>query len=356
MRQSEAILAVSPYRCPVAHRSISDEEPVFWMGGRLAYDLQEISPDPNSLDNSGFWAVSTTFEGKWTCARFASVVEAPLPAVTEKWQPIRSSWKSSLTEEKYLDYVREIQSQISQGWVYQVNACRELVTASDRKTLLPLMHAILAHNPAPFASYLRLPDLEIASASPELFLERENGVLISAPIKGTKPPGSDEIEFGAKDKAENIMIVDLIRNDLGRISKTGTVSVPRLLETQPHPGLSHLVSYVQGEIKDGIGWSGISSALLPPGSVSGAPKSSAVATISLLEGQPRGPYCGVLGWIEDDRALLSVAIRIFWSVRDGFLRFGSGSGITWSSDPAGEWEETELKSRRLIAIASGDIL
>ena len=258
-------------------------------------------------------------------------------------------------QEEYIQYVREIRDQISKGWVYQVNACRELATDFSADSLLPLMHAILRHNPAPFASYLKLPGIEIASASPELFLKRERGVVTSAPIKGTKPPEMDDVEFGSKDQAENVMIVDLIRNDLGRICKTGSVHVPRLLETQSHPGLSHLVSYVEGSLRDDVGWAEISAAMLPPGSVSGAPKSSAVRSISQLEGQERGPYCGPLGWVENDQALLSLAIRIFWTKHDGFLRFGTGAGITWSSSPEGEWEETQLKARRLMAIAGGEL-
>lgn len=336
--------------------SISAEEPLFWMGGRLAYDLQEISHDPSSLDDSGFWAVSATFEGEWTCARFGRVLDSPLPFFGQTWSPVGNSWTSSLGRDDYIDYVQKIREQISQGWVYQVNACRELSTQFSAGSLLPLMHQILTHNPAPFASYLKLPGIEIASASPELFLKHKAGIVTSAPIKGTKPPEMDDSEFGDKDKAENVMIVDLIRNDLGRISKTGSVHVPRLLETQSHPGLSHLVSYVEGSLRDGVGWSEISTALLPPGSVSGAPKSSAVKTITDLEGQKRGPYCGPLGWVENDQALLSLAIRIFWTMRDGSLRFGTGAGITWGSSPEGEWEETELKARRLIAIANGGIL
>jgi len=325
------------------------------MGGRLAYDLQEISHDPSSPDNPGFWAVTANFEGEWTCARFGAVVDAPLPPIDEPWTPVGNSWKTSINQSDYIDYVQKIREQISQGWVYQVNACRELSAEFSGSSLLPLMHQILRYNPAPFASYLRLPEIEIASASPELFLERQAGIVTSAPIKGTKPPEMDGLEFGTKDRAENVMIVDLIRNDLGRICKTGSVHVPRLLETQSHPGLSHLVSYVQGSLRDGISWSEISEALLPPGSVSGAPKSSAVKTITDLEGQRRGPYCGPLGWVENGQALLSLAIRIFWTQRDGSLHFGTGAGITWSSDPEGEWEETQLKARRLISIANGEI-
>lgn len=325
------------------------------MGGRLAYGLTEISHDPAALDSPGFWAVFSTFEGEWTCARFAQVEDGPLPPVDKLWDPTPNSWKSSLSEKDYLVYVNEIQNQISQGWVYQVNACRQVSVPMPNQSLLPLMHEILKKNPAPFASFLRLPSIEIASASPELFLKRDSSLVTSAPIKGTKLPGSDEIPFGSKDTAENIMIVDLIRNDLGRICKTGSVNVPRLLETQSHPGLSHLVSYVEGSLREEITWQEISAGLLPPGSVSGAPKSTAVATIERLEGMNRGPYCGVLGWVEEQQALLSLAIRIFWSQNDGMLRFGTGAGITWDSDPEAEWAETELKANRLIAIANGEI-
>ena len=151
------------------------------------------------------------------------------------------------------------------------------------------------------------------------------------------------------------MIVDLIRNDLSRICKEGSVDVSRLLGVEEHPGLFHLVSDVVGTLRDGISWPEIAQAVLPAGSISGAPKSSAIKLIASNEGA-RGPYCGLLGWIEkrgsDISGELSVAIRIFWK-EDNKINFGTGAGITWGSDPAAEWEETELKARRLIAIADG---
>lgn len=345
---------MAPYGYEVDLLTLPDDEPLFWMGGRLAYDLLEISDDPACLDKPGFWAVSTTFEGAWTCARFGTVLDSPLPPVGSKWQKLSRPWLTSISRLAYIAYVEEIQRQISQGWVYQVCACRELLTTlDDDSSLLGLMHEILVHNPAPHASYLRLPQLEIASASPELFFARNNAHVTSSPIKGTKKMASPE--FGIKDIAENIMIVDLIRNDLGRICQPGTVTVPRLLVTETHPGLTHLVSDVSGTLLHDVNWSQISAALLPPGSVSGAPKSTAITTIEDLEGQPRGPYCGVLGWSQGNQALLSVAIRIFWNEGDGLLRFGTGAGITWESDPLQEWEETQLKAERLTAIAGGSI-
>jgi para-aminobenzoate synthetase component 1 len=213
-----------------------------------------------------------------------------------------------------------------------------------------LFSEILKNNPAPWASYFQIPELMIASASPELFLSRNGSTIKSSPIKGTQPMHSQE--FGAKDQAENVMIVDLMRNDLGQICKSGTVEVPRLLSSEEHPGLQHLVSDVQGELLDDILWSEIINALSPPGSVSGAPKSSAVQVIGENE-IARGPYCGALGWIEGNQAVLSVAIRTFW--KDTDINFGTGAGITWGSNASAEWEETELKARRLISIAGGEL-
>ena len=351
MRQSETKGCLRAYRYGV---EMTEDLPLFWMNGRLAYDLLEISSDPAALDTGGFWAVSTTFEGEWTCARFGSVIDAPLPNSEGAWQKLSSKWESSIDRDGYLNYVLEIQRHIAEGWVYQVNACRQLQTAiADDKDLLSLMQEILRSNPAPFASYLRLPDLEIASASPELFLARKGLTITSGPIKGTNVAG--DINFGDKDKAENIMIVDLIRNDVGKISEPGSVHVPRLLAPELHPGLTHLVSDIQGTLRKRLSWSDIGAALLPPGSVSGAPKSSAVKVIQANEDQPRGPYCGGLGWVEGDQANLAVAIRTFWKTGDGLLRFGTGAGITWGSDAAKEWDETVLKAARLISIAGGVI-
>lgn len=216
--------------------------------------------------------------------------------------------------------------------------------------------ALLARgNPAPYAGTIRLPrhGVEIATASPELFLRRTGSVIESGPIKGT---GRTEADLLDKDHAENVMIVDLVRNDLGRVCATGTVTVPDLCVVEKHPGLVHLVSTVRGELPADTGWPALLAAAFPPGSVTGAPKSSALKIIEALETAPRGPYCGGIGWVDADRttAQLAVGIRTFWTDRDeGVLRFGTGAGITWGSDPEGEWRETELKAARLLAVASG---
>ena len=318
----------------------------FWMANRLATDCVEISNDPTCLDRAGFWAVVNTFEGKWICARFANVIDSPLPI--SNWQGVSTAWQSSQSQEHFESNVDLIKQRIAQGDIYQVNLCRVLTADSDQ-SLLGLAGKLQQANPAPFASYLKLPGIEIASASPELFLERKGEVIKTTPIKGT----SKIDNFGDKDRAENVMIVDLMRNDFGAICEPGSVDVPRLLASESHPGLFHLVSDVTGRLQKGLNWNQILSSLLPAGSISGAPKSSALKVINEIEKTDRGPYCGVIGWIDNNQALLSVGIRIFWSVEDGKINFGTGAGITWQSDPNSEWEETQLKAKRLIAIASG---
>lgn len=324
-------------------------QPVFWMRGRLATDLIEVSDNPSCLDDGGFWAVTTTFEGAFLAAKFATVTTADFPE--SEWIPIHSEWSSTPARNGYVQYVEKVRELIAQGWVYQVNACRQLSVDTSNSNLRGLFSRLLRDNPAPWSCYLEIPGVNIASASPELFLSRSGSRVKTSPIKGTAPLGTQG--FGNKDQSENIMIVDLMRNDLGMICKSGSVEVTRLLAAEVHPGLVHLVSDIEGELRANISWAQIFKAISPPGSVSGAPKSSAVQVISQNE-NPRGPYCGALGWVQGDRAELSVAIRIFW--KDEKLNFGTGAGITFSSNAQDEWDETELKFARLTKIAGNQDL
>ena len=194
------------------------------MGGRLAYGLDEISTDPADLDKPGFWAVTSTFEGEWICARFSHVIDSVFPNFENEWSTPVGKWNTSQSEAEYIDIVKQIQERISLGWVYQVNACRQLAISIELgRSLAPLMLKLLVKNPAPYASYLQLPGVSIASASPELLLKRNGSHVLSAPIKGTMAPTATPVEFSVKDQAENVMIVDLIRNDLGRVCIPGSV-------------------------------------------------------------------------------------------------------------------------------------
>ncbi|MDX2293471.1 MULTISPECIES: chorismate-binding protein [Streptomyces] len=337
-----------------------DLAPLARFGGLVATDLRDVTHDPEALDSAGFWAVCADFEGRLTCARFGDVRRAPVPpAVPGAWSgPRPGDWTSSLDRAAYTAGVRKVREHIARGEVYQANLCRVMSAplpdpaAADVDALTALL---AAGNPAPYAGTIRLPahGVEIATASPELYLRREGGRVSSGPIKGTGRTADDLLP---KDHAENVMIVDLVRNDLGRVCETGSVAVPALCDIEEHPGLVHLVSTVSGVLREDAGWPELLAATFPPGSVTGAPKSSALRIIEALETAPRGPYCGGVGWVDADsgHGELAVGIRTFWIDRpQGVLRFGTGAGITWGSDPEREWEETELKAARLVAIASG---
>ena len=326
----------------------------FWMGGQLATQLEEISNDPAVLEDGNFWAVLITFEGQMTFARFSEVREEAAPV--SSWEEIKTPWQTSCDRASYIDYVNEIKEEIASGGVYQVNACYELSNGLSQpvESLLGLFSEITKKNPAPFAQYLRLPEIEIASATPERLISRAGSEISTSPIKGTIR--SDQDSFGEKDRAENLMIVDLMRNDLGKICESGSVAVSELFRVEKHPGLSHLVSDVRGSLRPRSTWGEIFQALTPAGSVSGAPKSSALRIIQKHEGKKRGPYCGAIGWVHGDQAELAVGIRTFWRADKDVLHFGTGAGITWASDASAEWEETRLKANRLLTIAGGEIL
>jgi para-aminobenzoate synthetase component 1 len=326
-----------------------------WFGGTLATGLREVRHDPAALDESGWWAVALTYEGHLTAARFEDVRPAGLPAAS--WPGIApQAWQSSMDQAAYVAGVDAIREHIAAGEVYQANLCRvlsaPLPAGSDVAGLASLL---AAGNPAPFGGFVRLPEqgVHVATASPELFLRRRGSTIESGPIKGTGRTAADLLP---KDEAENIMIVDLVRNDLGRVCVPGSITVPHLLSLEQHPGLVHLVSTVCGQLQPGTSWAQIFAATFPPGSVTGAPKSSALRIIDGLETAPRSVYCGAIGWVDADvgTAELAVGIRTFWAESDT-LRFGTGAGITWGSDPYGEWAETELKAKRLLEVAAQEV-
>ncbi|WP_454857222.1 chorismate-binding protein [Promicromonospora soli] len=363
--------------------------------GRIATDAVEcvdVRADPERLA-TGTWFVVADFEGRARAWRFAQVHDAEAvpdagasPATT--WHgPARDAWTSSMDRAGYEAAVSRVREHVRDGDVYQANICRVLsaplaapsggspsgAVPSDtrpgtRPTTEPDARALAARlaagNPAPHAAAVHVPaaagldPVWVVSASPELYLSvrHEPGVgtiVESGPIKGTArtPDGLTD-----KDRAENVMITDLVRNDLQTVCRPGTVEVTSLLAVEEHPGLVHLVSRVRGTLSDDVArsgelWRHLLDGTFPPGSVSGAPKSSALRIIGELEPVPRGPYCGAVGWVADGEASLAVGIRTFWWA-DGVLRFGTGAGITWGSDPTAEWHETELKAERLVALAS----
>jgi para-aminobenzoate synthetase component I len=328
-------------------------QPLAVVGGRVLTGLVDVTSDLAALEGRGLWAVVLPFDGEPVLAQFAEQRPArPWPG--PPWRgPDREAWTSSLDRAGFCAGVDAIRAAIAAGDVYQVNLTRRLsAPLPDGADVAALGAALGEGNPAPYSAVVRVPSVgcHVASASPERFLRRDGDRVASSPIKGTAP---DPSAFLAKDRAENVMIVDLVRNDLGRVCEWGSVEVPSLCAVEQHPGLVHLVSTVTGRLRPGVTWGDIVAATFPPGSVTGAPKLAALEHIARLETAPRGVYCGVVGWVDADarQGELNVAIRTFW-VEDGWLHLGTGGGITWDSTPAGEWAETELKAHRLLAVAS----
>jgi para-aminobenzoate synthetase component I len=329
-------------------------------GPVVARGVLEVRHDLTGLDR-GFWAVVVAFEGGVTAVRFAQVGREGEPGCRAPWPPLDREWHSSLDQAAYLAAVAEVRRRIAAGEVYQVNLCRVLSHRLGPQADLDGLARLLAQgNPAPHAARIHVPEVELdlVSASPEAFLVRDGSRLESRPIKGTAGTLAGMLP---KDYAENVMIVDLVRNDLHHVCRAGTVRVERLCAPEAHPGLVHLVSDVSGELREDASWADIFAGTFPPGSVSGAPKSSALTAIGDLEAAARGPYCGAVGWVDGDRgrAELAVGIRTFWAEHDRagqrWLRFGTGAGITWGSQAQAEWEETQLKAARLIGLASGRV-
>jgi para-aminobenzoate synthetase component 1 len=267
--------------------------------------------------------------------------------------------------------VEAIREAIAAGQIYQANLARRLETPFDADPW-PLYRRLRTGDPALFAAYLDLGPTDdgapraIVSASPEPFLATaSDGRVASDPIKGTRARGrtreddrtlARELLCSAKDRAENVMIVDVLRNDLGRVCRPGSVRVPRLCRLERTAAVQHLVSTVTGQLAAGRDVFQLLAAAFPGGSITGAPKIRAMEILERLEPVRRGPYTGALGWLGPDGALrTSIVIRTF--VADGRrLTFHVGGGITWRSDPDAEWAETVAKaSGPLMAIGGREV-
>jgi para-aminobenzoate synthetase component 1 len=258
------------------------------------------------------------------------------------------------TPASYAAKVDRLREEIARGNVYQVNLTRleRWAFEGDLRELARRLHAV---DPAPFGALVAGPEGTIVCASPERFLRLDGGALEAWPIKGTAPrhddPELDEAEAqrllaSDKDRAELTMIVDLLRNDLGRLARLGEVRVdpfPALLRCA---AVHHLVATVRAQLPAPVSLRALLAAVFPGGSVTGCPKLAAMALIRELEPAGRGPYCGALGWLRHDlgRFDLALPIRTAFAGRDE-LAFGVGGAVTWDSDPAAEYEETIHKAR-----------
>jgi para-aminobenzoate synthetase / 4-amino-4-deoxychorismate lyase len=263
-------------------------------------------------------------------------------------------WRWTPTPAGHASVVEACRERIRAGDLFQANLCMRLEGRIDGDAL-DLFAAAAGALPTDRAAFVAGPWGTVASLSPELFLTRTGRTVRSAPIKGTRPADRQaELEASAKDRAENVMIVDLVRNDLGRVCRPGSVRVAALAEVRPHAGVWHMVSEVEGELRDGVGDGDLLCATFPPGSVTGAPKLAALDVIAELESTGREAYTGAIGFASPLAGLeLSVAIRTF-EVRGPRIWLGAGGGIVADSRGAEEAREAAAKAAPLLAAIGAD--
>jgi para-aminobenzoate synthetase component 1 len=267
-------------------------------------------------------------------------------------------WTSNFTRASYERMVREVIERILSGDIFQANVAQRFeAPVPDGFDHFGFYRRLRMLNPAPFSAYLAHEDFTIASASPERFLKVEGDRVETRPIKGTRRRFADAVldAFQAlaltesrKDRAENVMIVDLLRNDLSKVCVPGSVQVPQLCGLETFASVHHLVSSVIGCLRDGQGAVDVLAAAFPGGSVTGAPKVRAMEIITEMEGHARGPYCGAIGYIGFDGTMdTNIVIRTA-GFRGGSCVVQAGGGITTASDPASEYDETLDKARAIF--------
>jgi para-aminobenzoate synthetase component 1 len=287
-----------------------------------------------------------------------SLFRDPPPAAVRPPFRVLGQPKPDLTRAAYGRAFERVKSYILEGDCYQVNLARRFSApaAGDPWSGFRELRQL---NPAPFSAFLATPFARVLSSSPERFLQVRRGRVQTKPIKGTRPrghtPGADfalarELAGSLKDQAENLMIVDLLRNDLGRVCTPGSVRVPKLFDVESFATVHHLVSTVTGRLAPGEDALSLLRACFPGGSITGAPKIRAMEVIEELEPQRRGIYCGAIGYIGFDGSMdTSIAIRTLVQ-SDGSVRFWSGGGIVHDSQADAEYQETKDKAAALLRL------
>ncbi len=280
----------------------------------------------------------------------------PLPLIAEKFDT--GEWKSNLTNIAYESAVARVIEYILAGDIFQANiAQRFALDLGPRFDRYGFYRRLREVNPAPFSAFLEMGGFAIASSSPERFLKIFNGKVEARPIKGTRPRGANSEQDAAlalalmqseKDRAENVMIVDLLRNDLSRVCRDSSVDVPLLCALESFASVHHLVSTVTGILRPGLGPVDVLRAAFPGGSITGAPKIRAMQIIAQLEPHIRGPYCGCLGYIGFDGSMdMNIAIRTI-AMNAQQAVFHTGGGIVADSTPRDEYAESLDKARALF--------
>ncbi len=340
-------------------------------GWLVSQGLPAVNPDDRSARaakraddlmaavSSGAKTVQKTVHGA-SNGKFAPTPHGTAHGLTAPQFDTRLSreWIGSFDSTGLQTAVSAVREYIAAGDVFQVNIAQRLIRLAACSSI-ELYLALSQQSPAPFAGYFDGGDFQIVSSSPERFLkvDRERWVE-TRPIKGTRPRGKTDAQdellyrelYGSeKDRAENTMIVDLLRNDLSRVCESNSIEVPQLCEVEKYPQVHHLVSVIRGRLRAGVDVTDLLAATFPGGSITGAPKVRAMEIIAELEPTSRGPYCGSLGYISlDGSSDWNILIRTIMA-KDGWWQFNVGGGIVYDSVPQQEEEETWTKAKGMVA-------
>ena len=267
-------------------------------------------------------------------------------------KPLGTVLKPKICREKYIEDVEKIKEYISNGVTYEVNYTYPIDVRTNLDGI-ELYEAILPKQKTPYNAFIKTPKLNLLSFSPELFFRLKGRKIFTKPMKGTisrgKNPKEDILQKDflyndIKNRAENIMIVDLLRNDLGQISKAGSVEVTKLFDIEKHPTLFQMTSEIQSELEDDITLYDVFKAIFPCGSITGAPKVSTMKVIKELEPFNRNIYCGAIGFVSPEGPEFSVPIRILYGKNNSYT-YHTGGAVVWDSAAEDEWEETITKSK-----------
>lgn len=326
-----------------------------WQFGFLTYDLKNRFENLSSAHADGLGFPELHF---FVPEKIYSE-KAPFNSSTQKEKILEKTklilLKSRFSKESYLQKVKAIQEHIREGDVYELNLCMEFYAEEVRLNPLDLYRRLNERSPAPFSAFYRNQEQYLICSSPERFLQKEGTVLRSQPIKGTAARSTDPIQDEAfknalraseKERAENVMIVDLVRNDLHRICETGSVQVDELFGIYSFAQVHQMISTISGKVRAGIDFPEILKSSFPMGSMTGAPKIAAMELIERYEETKRGLYSGSIGYINPKGDFdFNVVIRsILYDRSKGYLSFQVGSAITIDSDPEAEYEECLVKA------------
>ena len=263
---------------------------------------------------------------------------------------------SRLSKDDYIETVRKLQQHILRGDCYEINFCQEFFSSDAQVDPLVMYEKLSIVSPNPFSALYKLNDKYLICASPERFIKKDGAHILSQPIKGTAKRSSGQREedelsrknlyHSQKDRSENVMVVDLVRNDLSKVCKEGTVHVDELYGVYSFPQVYQMISTISGDLNDDISFTDIIRATFPMGSMTGAPKRSVLQLIEKYERSKRGIFSGALGYITPEQDFdFNVVIRsIMYNESNRYLSYQVGSGITFYSEPESEWEECLLKA------------